>query len=85
MVLQPVLKRLMALWFGGLRQAFLADIGLEAFSGIGEIVDKTTGTAVSSDIQPKPVTDGGEKPDQKPIVLEPPKPRPPVDAATKII
>lgn len=71
------------LWFGGLRQAFLADIGLEAFSGIGEIVDKTTGTAVSSDIQPKPVTDGGEKPDQKPIVPEPPKPRPPVDAATK--
>ena len=71
------------LWFGGLRQAFLADIGLEAFSGIGEIVDKTTGTAVSSDVQPKPVTDGGEKPDQKPIVPEPPKPRPPVDAATK--
>ena len=71
------------LWFGGLRQAFLADIGLEAFSGIGEIVDKTTGTTVSSDVQPKPVTDGGEKPDQKPIVPEPPKPRPPVDAATK--
>ena len=56
---------------------------MEAFSGIGEIVDKTTGTAVSSDIQPKPVTDGGEKPDQKPIVPEPPKPRPPVDVATK--
>lgn len=71
------------LWFGGLRQAFLADIGLEAFSGIGEIVDKTTGTAVSSDVQPKPVTDGGEKPNQKPIVPEPPKPRPPVDVATK--
>ena len=71
------------LWFGGLRQAFLADIGLEAFSGIGEIVDKTTGTTVSSDVQPKPVTDGGEKPDQNPIVPESPKPRPPVDAATK--
>lgn len=71
------------LWFGGLRQAFLADIGLEAFSGIGEIVDKTTGATVSPDVQPKSVTDDGEKPDQKTIVPEPPKPRPPVDAATK--
>lgn len=71
------------LWFGGLCQAFLADIGLEAFSGIGEIVDKTTGTIVSPDVKPKPVTGGGDKPDQKPVVPEPPKPRPPVDAATK--
>ena len=71
------------LWFGGLRQAFLADIGLEAFAGIGEIVDKTTGTTVSLDVKPKPVTGDGEKPDQKPVVPEPPKAKPPVDGATK--
>lgn len=71
------------LWFGGLRQAFLADIGLEAFTGIGEIVDKTTGKIVSPDVKPKPVTGDGDKPDQKPVVPEPPKAKPPVDGATK--
>lgn len=71
------------LWFDGLRQAFLADIGLDAFTGIGEVIDKTTGETVSPDVKPKPVTGGGDKPDQKPVVSEPFKPRPTVDAATK--
>jgi len=71
------------LWFGGLKQAFLADIGLEAFTGIGEIVDKSTGKAVSPEDKPKPVVSGGNRPEQKPVVPEPPKAKPPVDGATK--
>lgn len=71
------------LWFGGLKQAFLADIGLEAFTGIGEIVDKSTGKAVSPEDKPKPVVGGGNGPEQKPVVPEPPKAKPPVDGATK--
>ena len=70
------------LWFGGLRQAFLADIGLDAFMGIGKIIDKTTGQTVSPDVKPKPVA-GGSKPEQKPADPEPPKAKPPVDGATK--
>lgn len=70
------------LWFGGLRQAFLADIGLDAFTGIGEIVDKSTGKAVSSDNTVKPTASGVTKPAQKPVVPEPPKPKPHVDGAT---
>lgn len=71
------------LWFGGLKQAFLADIGLASFTGIGEIVDKSTGKAVSLEDKPKPVVGGGNKPEQKPVVPEPPKAKPPVDGATK--
>lgn len=70
------------LWFGNLRQAFLADIGLDAFAGIGTILDTTTGQAVSPTVQSKPVSGGGDKPGQKPAVPEPPKPAP-VDGATK--
>lgn len=71
------------LWFGGLQQAFLADIGLDAFAGIGEIVDKSTGKALSPENQRKPVVGGGNKAEQKPVIPEPPKARPPVDGATK--
>ncbi len=71
------------LWFGGLKQAFLADVGLDAFSGIGEIADKATGQTVSPDNAPKPVVPGGNKPDQKPATPEPPKTKQPVDGATK--
>ena len=71
------------LWFGGLKQAFLADIGLDTFTGIGEIVDKTTGQAVSPEVKPKSVVGDGNKPEQKPTVPEPPKAKPPVDGATK--
>lgn len=69
--------------FGGVKQAFLADIDLDAFAGIGEIVDKTTGQAVSPDAMPKPVAGGGNAPDQNPTTPEPPKAKPPVDGATK--
>ncbi len=69
--------------FGGLNQAFLADVGLQTFTGIGEIVDKSTGKVVSPDTTPKPATAGGGALEQKPITPEPPKARPPVDGATK--
>lgn len=65
--------------FGGLNQAFLADVGLQTFTGIGEIVDKATGEAVSPDAVPKQPPAGGDQPD----TTEPPKPKPPVDGATK--
>lgn len=71
------------LWFGGLKQAFLADVGLDVFTGIGEIVDKATGQAASTDTAPRPVAGGGNKPVQKPAAPEPPKPRPPVDRGMK--
>lgn len=71
------------LWFGGLKQAFLADIGLDAFTGIGEIVDKSTGKAVSPEDKPKSVVGGGNRSEQKPVVPESPKAKPPVDGATK--
>lgn len=69
--------------FGGLNQAFLADVGLNTFTGIGEIADKTTGQSVSPDAIPKPVADGENKSGQPPITPEPPKAKPPVDGATK--
>ena len=69
--------------FGGLNQAFLADVGLNAFTGIGEIVDKTTGQAVSPDAIPKPVAGEGSTADQHPTTPEPPKAKPPIDGATK--
>ena len=69
--------------FGGMNQAFLADIGLNAFTGIGEIVDKSTGQAVSPDARPKPAAGGGNAPGQHPAAPEPPKAKPPVDGATK--
>lgn len=71
------------LWFGGLKQAFLADIGLGTFSGIGEIVDKVTGQVVSPDAESEPVAGDGSKPDQKPAGPEPSKAKAPVDGATK--
>lgn len=71
------------LCFGGVKQAFLVDIGLDAFTGIGEIVDKTTGQAISPDAMPKPIAGGGNAPDQNPTTPEPPKAKPPVDGATK--
>lgn len=69
--------------FGGLNQAFLADVGLNTFTGIGEIVDKTTGQSVSPDAIPIPVAGGENKPGQPPITPAPPKAKPPVDGATK--
>lgn len=68
-----------SLWFGGLRQAFLADIGLGNFAGIGAILDKSTGQAVSPAPQPKPTGGAGTGSSQKPVEPQPPK----VDKATK--
>lgn len=72
-----------SLWFGGLRQAFLADIGLDNFTGIGAILDKSTGQAVSPAVKPNPVTSAGNTSGQKPVTPEPTKPNVPIDAATK--
>lgn len=71
------------LWFGGLKQAFLVDIGLAAFSGIGEIVDKTTGQTVSPKVKSGPDVDGSNNREQKPVAPGLPKAKPPVDGATK--
>lgn len=68
-----------SLWFGGLRQAFLADIGLNSFTGIGTILDKSTGQAVSPAAKPKPTGGAGTGPSQKPVDPQPPK----IDKATK--
>ena len=70
------------LWFGGLKHAFLADIGLGAFAGIGKIVDKSTGQTVSPTDAPGPAS-GVSKPEQKPNVPDQSKPKTPVDGATK--
>ncbi|MCC8067087.1 MAG: hypothetical protein LIO94_08310, partial [Clostridiales bacterium] len=69
--------------FGGLNQAFLADVGLQTFTGIGEIVDRSTGKAVSLDSASKPITTGGGAVVQQPVTPEPSKAKPPVDGATK--
>ena len=72
-----------ALWFGGLNQSFLSDIGLGSFSGIGEILDKTTGQAVETSIEAKTAAGGGITSEQKPTDADLPKAKPPVDGATK--
>src|SRR5699024_190874 len=69
--------------FGGLNQALLADVGLNTFTGIGEIVDKSTGKAVSPAVTSKPVTTSGSNSVHHPTTPEPPKAKPPVDGATK--
>lgn len=60
------------LWFGGLNQAFLADISLGSFTGIGDI-----SVGVEPNAEKKPANDTQGK---NPAQPEPPKP---VDAATK--
>lgn len=69
--------------FSGLNQAFLADIGLNTFTGIGEIVDRSTGKAVSQDAVSKFETTGGSNPVHHSATPEPPKAKPPIDGATK--
>ena len=71
------------LYFGGLNQAFLVDVGLNAFTGIGEIIDKSTGRAVSPAAVSKLATAVGSAPVYHPAAPEPPKAKPPVDGATK--
>lgn len=71
------------LLFGGLNQAFLADVGLQAFTGIGEIVDKTTGQAVAPGAIPRLAAGGGNTSSQQSVTPEPSKVKPPVNAATK--
>lgn len=61
------------LWFGGLNQAFLADICLGSFAGIGDIA-----VDIDPNVGKKPV--GGETPVKNSVQLESQKP---VDAATK--
>lgn len=72
------------LLFGGLNQAFLADIGLQTFTGIGEIVDKTTGQAVTLGAIPEPAAGGRNTPGQQSVTpSEPSKGKPPVDPTAK--
>lgn len=68
-----------SLWFGGLRQTFLADIGLGSFSGIGAILDKSTGKSAAPSPQPKPT--GGNESGSGPRPVEPQPPK--IDKATK--
>lgn len=69
--------------FGGLNQAFLVDIGLTTFTGIGEIVDKSTGKTVSPATASEPVKHSEGTPVHQTTTPEPPKAKPPVDGATK--
>lgn len=71
------------LYFGGLNRVFLADVGLKGFAGIGEIVSKTTGKAVSYDVKSKPMATSGDTSSQHLITPVPPKVSPSVDGATK--
>lgn len=71
-----------SLYFGGLNQAFLVDVGLGAFAGIGEIVDRSTGKEVSPDIA-KPFANGESSSAQQSAVTELPKAKPSVDGATR--
>lgn len=71
------------IWFGGIRQAFLADIGLDSFAGIGAILDKSTGQTVSPVVKPNPAAGPINSSGQQSAAPEPPKPNVPVDAATK--
>lgn len=66
--------------FGGVNQAFLADVGLAAFTGLGEIMDKTTGQAISPDAMPR---DEGNAAEQHPVIPEPSKTKPPVNSDMK--
>lgn len=69
--------------FGGLNQAFLADVGLNTFTGIGEIVDRSTGKDVSQAAISKSVTINGSDSAHHPTNPESPKVKTPVDGATK--
>lgn len=65
-------------YFGGIPQMFFQDIGLSAFTGIGDILDKSTGHTVQpTPPEKKPNPDSGEQEKKKPV--NPKK----IDAATK--
>lgn len=63
--------------FGGVDKAFLDDIGLSQFTGIGPILDKATGNDVIPSPEPEKRTGNDE-----PSIPAPPKPKP-VDKATQ--
>ena len=68
--------------FGGVNQKFLDDIGLGAFTGIGEIIDKASGKAVQpASTNPPPDKKTAEKSDTEPIPT--PKVKQHIDGATK--
>lgn len=64
--------------FGGVPQEFFKDIGLSAFSGIGDIQDASTGTATGTEI-PVPDNGTGTKPKDK----QPPEVKPRIDPKAK--
>lgn len=64
--------------FGGVPQEFFKDIGLSAFSGIGDIQDASTGTATGTEI---PVHDNGTG--TKPKDKQPTEVKPRIDPKTK--
>lgn len=72
-----------ALRFGGLNQAFLADVGLNAFPGLGEIVDRSTGKAVSQAAASKPASTRESDSVYHSAASEPSKAKSPADGATK--
>lgn len=71
------------LYFGSLNQAFLADIGLNAFTGIGEIIDKTLRKATPPVGKSKPLAVPESVPVQYAATPELPKAPSHVDGATK--
>lgn len=71
------------LCFGGLNQVFFADVGLNGFAGIGEIVDKSTGKSVSLDAGTNPTATDVSVPASHPATPEPPKVRVSTDRSEK--
>ena len=69
--------------FGGVSKAFFDDIGLEAFAGIGELTDRSTGKTVKPDRRDSSDDYGGEKPDKPITSTQHTKRNNPVDATTK--
>lgn len=69
--------------FGGLDQTFLADIGLDTFTGIGEIIDKSTGETVSPTAASKPETTDESVFAHHSAAVDTPRSKPPIDGATR--
>lgn len=56
--------------FGGLNQLFLADVGLKAFTGIGEIADHSAGKTIPQNTVATPENAGGGGADQQHAIPE---------------
>lgn len=68
------------IYFGGLNKVFLNDIGLAAFSGIGDIIDNSTGETVNAESDAAALNVNEEKREHS--TVEPAKKKTPLDKAT---